>query len=61
MPKLTRESAKDSAIDKLTSVQNTISNIQDFIERYELIRADPTKLMDVSCAIDEVIGAIENE
>jgi len=59
VPKLTKEHAKEVLINRLDNLKDTISNVHDFAERYEIVYDVHTSLLDFTVCIDDIIGAIE--
>jgi len=61
MPKLSREKAIESFIDRLWKIKERLCDLNDFAEKYEIFIDDPTVTLNISCMIDEVLGIAEND
>jgi len=61
MPKLTREKAIKSFLDRLWVIKDRVCELNDFAEKYEIFIDDPTVTLNISCMIDEVLNIAEND
>lgn len=61
MPKLTREKAIESFLNRLWAVKEQVCDLNDFAEKYGIFVDDPTVTLNISCMIDEVLNIAEND
>jgi len=60
MPKLTKERAKESLVNRLEKIQEQISNAEEFAERYDIrASSDRCTLLDLNVTLCDIIGSIE--